>query len=191
MDKKKKRTLITAVGILVIIIGAAAIAYLFFYSYGNREPEYFVSNKKNKATKLYNEIMESDLLNNYPETAAGVMDLNNKINLLIYGNMLLNDELLDELLEKQRMLFSESLTNSISFEEQYENLVSGLEKYKELKTKCYDIVQESPQRHPDDENLTIIKAVWETDKMGEVIWEYILEENEDKQYKILRFQTAQ
>ncbi|KAI4453648.1 Thioredoxin [Holotrichia oblita] len=190
LDRQKKKKITTIAGFLIIIIGVVTVVSIILYTYINREKEYFVFSKKNLATRLYNEVMNYDFENDYPESASEVMEFNNKITLLIYGKMLLDNELLPGLLEKQRMLYSESLLSSITYDEQYENLVKGLEVYNQNKTICYDINQESPQNIPDHENMVSINTIWQTSNMGKVMWMYTLEENDAGQYKILRYEVV-
>lgn len=186
---KNKRNLI--IGLLVIVIGAVAITSIIVYALRIRQPEYFHPWRRNLATKLYNEVMDLDLENDYPKTASDVMEVNNVINQLIYGDMLLNNELLGGLLKVQRGLYAEELLESISYDEQYENLVAGLEKYRDLGTRCFEISQETPQRSVDDENTTLINVVWKTNNMGNMAWLYTLIENDKGQYKILRFEITE
>jgi len=184
MKKKSGRL----AGIIIVLVGLAGISAIFLYLYLNRGEQNFSTNRQKAAERLYSDITEYDYKNRYPTDAAGVLELNNNINLMIYGGMLANNNLLESLVEKQRLLFSDTLLEAVSQKNQVSNLEKALEEYKQNKTVCYSITTSEIGQSPDDENVTVASVVWQTNNMGYITWEYQLIQNEDGQYKISRFQ---
>jgi len=187
MKTRKKQS--RAIGIAIIIAGVLIIAALIYFLSINQGPQYFVYYKKNQATKLYDEIMAYDYSNlNTPES---ILDVNNKISLLLYGDMLTNDELLPGILQKQRLLYDDALLEINSFEDQLSALTKGLKEYKANKTVCYDVsVTRPPTLSQDYDNIYIATIEWQTNNMGKINWEYALIKKEDGQFRIRRFEAV-
>lgn len=186
MRRKKANT---GAAVLIIIFGVFILGTVIFYAYNihKNSKEYFVPIRKNIAEKYYNEVIQYDFESSYPESAEEVMELTNKVSLLLYGDMLLDEELIEGILVQQRYMYSNQLLSTTTFEEQYNNLLTGLNKYKELGTVIHSIEKESTKYDHYDEASAVIRVVQHTN-MGDLVWEYYLvkEEGTDN-FKINKF----
>ncbi|MDR1689414.1 MAG: hypothetical protein LBS21_12500 [Clostridiales bacterium] len=188
MRKRKSSKASFVAGIIIIFAAALFITGFFMYINSIQEKSYFYVNRKNMGTKLLEEIESYDFTNNYPEDAAAVMDCYNRINELIYGGYLVDDTLLGQLLTLQRQLWDESLLEKNPYGEQLEKLVSDWKKLDRDKMTCQDISAQSPQRYPDDEEITTVTVTWQVQNVGEIVWVYMLKEADDGKFKVFRFE---
>jgi type II secretory pathway pseudopilin PulG len=188
LRKRKSSKASFVAGIIIIFAAALFIIGFFMYINSIQEESFFHFNRKNMGTKLLEEIESYDFTNNYPEDAAAVMDCYNRINMLIYGGYLVDDTLLGQLLTLQRQLWDESLLEKNPYDAQLEKLVADWNNLNRDRMTCQDITAQSPQRYPDDEEITTVTVTWQVQNVGEVVWVYMLREGDDGKFKVFRFE---
>ncbi len=139
-----KKTKIS-VSIVVIIIGLFSIIALVLYSISiyNQKPNYYTPEKANKGEKIYSELSEIDFVNDYPQSPEEIVELNNKIMLFLYGNILADTRKISEVLEFQRNLFSTELNELNTLENQIENTNETFGIFLEKGVYVIDITQGS------------------------------------------------
>ena len=164
--------------VVILVVGVVAIASVLIYAYNlhKNTPVLFNSNKKTAAGKLYEKIKSIDLEANYPETPEAVMELYNDITLMLYGDMIVAEELFPELINIQRELLSGEILGMNTFDEQYQNLKDSLVKLAE--NKMYAFRYETDNAF-FDENLgpevCVISQKQFLYNMDTVYWNYNLQ----------------
>jgi hypothetical protein len=133
-DMKKINPL--AIAIFIFIIAAMTIA---IFSIKRKDDGSFQKEKAALAAKLYGEIKETDFENAYPQTPEDLIEINNKILFLIYGDMLADEKLVEEIVSAQRKMFSKELLELNSYESQLSKLILNLERLDELDTRVISV----------------------------------------------------
>ena len=174
-------------GLIIILISVCIFGGLLYLviSYDQARPHYFHHHRRGIATSLYNQIMELDLVNDYPATPERVMDINNKIFLLLHGNMLMDDRLIESLLVQQRHLYTDEILENLDFDTQYEHWIEMFNSFREYGTTVFEISMDSPVRHPLNNNMLTVEVTKFTNNLGNLRWIYALERaDEYSPYKI-------
>ncbi|GHU73999.1 hypothetical protein FACS1894188_00980 [Clostridia bacterium] len=178
--KRKKRVKVRIKGLngiiafFIVLLGITAVVAVILYakSESEKKPNIFVSQRKNLAEKYYNDVMDYDFDGGmYPKTPEEVVAYSIKANMLKYGDMLVDDSLIKDILVQERHLYAPSMLDELPLDEQYDKLIQGLAAYKEKGTICFSMVQESTNTYND---RVVIRVVWNTNNMGKLVWRYIL-----------------
>lgn len=171
-------------GIIVIIFGILIIATLIFYSFqiDKKTPKYFNAYKKNAAEKIYKEISTRDLDLDYPKTIEELMDFHNNITIMLYSNMLIDNEKLEEIINIERKLYTEELLSKNTIEEQYNKIVENLIKINE--EELYTIGIKTVSILKSSEEDSSVKVDQFVSKLGLVEWDYYLKKDDKNRWKI-------
>ena len=144
------------------------------------------------ATELQ-KLTEKDLEMGYPETPTEVVKFFARINQYIYNTGGLDDETFDKLLNQLRMLYSKSLLDQNTFEEQKENFIAEVQEFQKKKRKIanYTVDKESSLKYLDYDGqkcalIQISFFMTENGNYSKVFQDYILVK-EEKHWKILAF----
>lgn len=128
-----KKSSAKRVGLIIVMLGAIVIGFLARYGFNasNSKPRLFVKEKEIIANKLYEEITSADLEAKYPETPEKAMDLYSNINLLIFGDMIADETIYQDLVKILRKLYSNEIITANSEENQYQKLMDSIKILKE------------------------------------------------------------
>ena len=125
---------------------AIGVIYVF---YQHKNADKAESGNIPSATELQ-KLTEKDLEMGYPETPTEVVKFFARINQYIYNTGGLDDETFDKLLNQLRVLYSKSLLDQNTFEEQKENFIAEVQEFQKKKRKIanYTVDKESSLKYP-------------------------------------------
>ncbi len=168
---------------------AIGVIYVF---YQHKNADKAESGNMPSATELQ-KLTEKDLEMGYPETPTEVVKFFARINQYIYNTGGLDDETFDKLLNQLRMLYSKSLLDQNTFEEQKENFIAEVQEFQKKKRKIanYTVDKESSLKYLDYDGqkcalIQISFFMTENGNYSKVFQDYILVK-EEKHWKILAF----
>lgn len=168
---------------------AIGVIYVF---YQHKNADKAESGNIPSATELQ-KLTEKDLEMGYPETPTEVVRFFARINQYIYNTGGLDDETFDKLLNQLRMLYSKSLLDQNTFEEQKENFIAEVQEFQKKKRKIanYTVDKESSLKYLDYDGqkcalIQISFFMTENGNYSKVFQDYILVK-EEKHWKILAF----
>ncbi len=168
---------------------AIGVIYVF---YQHKNADKAESGNIPSATELQ-KLTEKDLEMGYPETPTEVVKFFARINQYIYNTGGLDDETFDKLLNQLRMLYSKSLLDQNTFEEQKENFIAEVQEFQKKKRKIanYTVDKESSLKYLDYDGqkcalIQISFFMTENGNYSKVFQDYILVK-EEKHWKILAF----
>lgn len=168
---------------------AIGVIYVF---YQHKNADKAESGNMPSATELQ-KLTEKDLEMGYPETPTEVVKFFARINQYIYNTGGLDDETFDKLLNQLRMLYSKSLLDQNTFEEQKENFIAEVQEFQKKKRKIanYTVDKESSLKYLDYDGqkcalIQISFFMTENGNYSKVFQDYILVK-EEKRWKILAF----
>lgn len=175
------------IGMVIISLSIAVILGIIYYSYLHtmQNPHRYLENKEGIGKKLYTKIMSYDDSENYPKTPEEVMDLFIDTTHMIYGKIILDESLYEEILKQQRMIYAEEILLLNSYENQYNELINQLKEMEDRDTYSISIAQKSPIYEIDDMNVCYITIVHKLKGMEDEEVEYILKKNNANQWKIV------
>jgi hypothetical protein len=166
---------------ILICIGIVGVGIMLMGSRKSKKIEDkgidFVTNKTEDATELFHEIMNVDYENSYPQGVSEVMNLYLKTVEILYGNMIENEDIMEQILEKQRKMYSTELIELNNFEKQYEVLKYSLN---ELKAKEIILITnqiESIEQSSIDPTTWIIEISEQYTNIGTVKKRYYLKQD--------------
>jgi hypothetical protein len=124
--KIKKQQVIAFV--IILVCGVAAIAGLLLHALRvTAETEQpFVHERRHNAQRLYRETIGRDILENYPQTPRELMEAYGASVWLLYGEFIATEDMFMQVIEFQRTLFSHELRQSITADEQFNNLMASI-----------------------------------------------------------------
>lgn len=185
-QKMAKNMTIFAFVTCLLVIG---VIYVF---YQHKNADKVESGNIPSATELQ-KLTEKDLEMGYPETPTEVIKFFARINQYIYNTGGLDDETFDKLLNQLRMLYSKSLLDQNTFEEQKENFIAEVQEFQKKKRKIanYTVDKESSLKYLDYDGqkcalIQISFFMTENGNYSKVFQDYILVK-EEKHWKILAF----
>ncbi|MCI9412443.1 MAG: hypothetical protein HFG36_10330 [Eubacterium sp.] len=185
-QKMAKNMTIFAFVTCLLVIG---VIYVF---YQHKNADKVESGNMPSATELQ-KLTEKDLEMGYPETPTEVVKFFARINQYIYNTGGLDDETFDKLLNQLRMLYSKSLLDQNTFEEQKENFIAEVQEFQKKKRKIanYTVDKESSLKYLDYDGqkcalIQISFFMTENGNYSKVFQDYILVK-EEKHWKILAF----
>lgn len=168
---------------------AIGVIYVF---YQHKNADKAESGNIPSATELQ-KLTEKDLEMGYPETPTEVVKFFARINQYIYNTGGLDDETFDKLLNQLRVLYSKSLLDQNTFEEQKENFIAEVQEFQKKKRKIanYTVDKESSLKYLDYDGqkcalIQISFFMTENGNYSKVFQDYILVK-EEKHWKILAF----
>ena len=168
---------------------AIGVIYVF---YQHKNADKAESGNIPSATELQ-KLTEKDLEMGYPETPTEDVKFFARINQYIYNTGGLDDETFDKLLNQLRMLYSKSLVDQNTFEEQKENFIAEVQEFQKKKRKIanYTVDKESSLKYLDYDGqkcalIQISFFMTENGNYSKVFQDYILVK-EEKHWKILAF----
>ena len=168
---------------------AIGVIYVF---YQHKNADKAESGNIPSATELQ-KLTEKDLEMGYPETPTEVVEFFARINQYIYNTGGLDDETFDKLLNQLRVLYSKSLLDQNTFEEQKENFIAEVQEFQKKKRKIanYTVDKESSLKYLDYDGqkcalIQISFFMTENGNYSKVFQDYILVK-EEKHWKILAF----
>lgn len=185
----KKSTVV--VSFLIIFIGISIIISMLYVSKLKMPAEdvYFNPKALSTARKSYKNItdLEEDT---YPPSPDMVVKLYFDGYTLIYGNMLADDTLIPEILQKQRLLLSDELLALNSLEEQEQAVKNGLEILKEknfyftstsVETTVYD-------KRKTDKGYVCVSQTG--NDFSKYYWNYYVQQDDNGYWKITHWKLA-
>ena len=185
-QKMAKNMTIFAFVTCLLVIG---VIYVF---YQHKNADKVESGNMPSATELQ-KLTEKHLEMGYPETPTEVVKFFARINQYIYNTGGLDDETFDKLLNQLRMLYSKSLLDQNTFEEQKENFIAEVQEFQKKKRKIanYTVDKESSLKYLDYDGqkcalIQISFFMTENGNYSKVFQDYILVK-EEKHWKILAF----
>lgn len=168
---------------------AIGVIYVF---YQHKNADKAESGNIPSATELQ-KLTEKDLEMGYTETPTEVVKFFARINQYIYNTGGLDDETFDKLLNQLRMLYSKSLLDQNTFEEQKENFIAEVQEFQKKKRKIanYTVDKESSLKYLDYDGqkcayIQVSFFMTENGNYSKVFQDYILVK-EEKHWKILAF----
>ncbi len=188
MRKEKNRTAATVITMLVIAF--AVISFYFYWSYRSVPLQELSEENMTEVEKLLNK----DLERYYPETPRETVKLLGSMIKVLYDNI--SDDEVKELAIKVRELYDDDFL-AVNPEETYlMNLYTDVASWKEKNRRIstyYLVKQELEQRKVLDgreyATVYISFTIQENMKFTE-IWEVMLRQNENEQWKILGWQIV-
>ena len=184
---KNKRN-VTA-GIIILFLGILVLGGIIFYAarITANTPRYFVTSKESVASALYDDLTSTDLDVAYPDSPEAVMDMYNKTVLLLYGDMIIDESIRQNVLSIQRQLYSNTILENNTFETQYENLVSFTNELHTLKAVTTQLERQDtffdPEKKLAEQGQCIVSVKQYITTLGIAYWNYYLDKI-DGQWKI-------
>lgn len=176
------------VGIAIIVLGIAILAYIINYSYLRYSslPNNFSANRKNIGEKLYTSVTEraAELEYAYPEEPLDVMTLYRDTRLLIYGDIIINDDLITDVIRIQRQLWSDELLNKTTEQEQFDNLKKSLDALGENRIRLTKAEVTSTGYDPFDQNICTANVSEYGINLDRLDWKYYLIKDSAGRWKI-------
>ncbi len=185
-QKMAKNMTVFAFVTCLLVIG------VIFVFYQHKKADKAESGNIPSATELQ-KLTEKDLEMGYPETPTEVVKFFARINQYIYNTGGLDDETFDKLLNQLRLLYSKSLLDQNTFEEQKENFIAEVQEFQKKKRKIanYTVDKESSLKYLDYDGqkcafIQISFFMSGNGNYSKVFQDYILVK-EEKRWKILAF----
>ena len=173
------------VSILVILLGFGIIGGFIFYAFQRNADvvQNFVRQHRSSGQLLYDEVFSFDLAEDYPQTPEEIMQLYSAITLLLYGGMIINDDLYVDILQQLRGILSNDLIEHIPLEIQLAHLQESLSVLGEV-----GALPRRPQvlhirRETEDRALAHVRQF--IMYYEHVYWIYLLERDENEHWKIM------
>ncbi|MDR1704429.1 MAG: hypothetical protein LBS19_07050 [Clostridiales bacterium] len=178
-------------GIIILVVSFSVITggvgYIAWYS--SQQPHYFVIEKKSLGDTLYRRLQEYDLENYYPETAEEVMEINNLLRRLMYGNIVADKDFIRVLVGYQRMLFDDVLLEANSLDTQTQKVIESGEMLYRNKISLYSssigTVFES-----DEVEMCIAPITEAMVNYEGLYWNYYLKKDADGRWKIYTWERT-
>ncbi len=178
MIYKRNSLLIVSLVILVGIVAIAGIYAFALYKDAGR-PKHFRLETEARATLLYEDVVNRDYKEDYPPTVEEVMELYSKGYELIYGNMIIDEEVFNSVVEAQRKLYTKELLAENSYDDQLVNLSSGLEKLSELNVICQKFECKAPIYDPTDNTYCMVRVIEYFSNGEKIYFNYYLIKDRD------------
>lgn len=187
MKKAKRGNFI----ILMFVIAIVVFASIYVDLYNKSKQGGFNNSKKTAAEILYDEIINYDLLNEYPKTPSEVVEIYCKTVRFLYGNMTADQELMYNVINVQRALLDDEILNLTGIEKQLDAFLLNLEKLKELNVICVGFEQKPPIYDEKDTKSCIINVTQLNSGASNSVKDYYLSKNNDSnQWKITKWEIV-
>jgi len=128
---KRKQNKISNKGLFIVvaIFGICLIGGLIAYGayVSNNIQHIFVREHRHVGERLYSETVELDLYANYPQSPTRLMEFYNTAFFLLNSNIIIYDNVMMEVINFQRNLFSAELLSLSTPQQQFETLRRNLE----------------------------------------------------------------
>lgn len=146
------------IGALVIILGIFAVIAMLVFGIKKEEnstTKYFNDVDKVVASEIYEKILELDE-DTYPATPKAVLDTYLGGYRLLYGDKIKDLSIVDNILEKQRILLSNKILEGTSLEKQKEIVLNNIANLKNQKIKVTQVfIEENNKLDGDTEEMTV------------------------------------
>lgn len=189
--KKKSNASSIIISILVILISACIIASAFFLDYLKSSPEdkYFDSRTLSTSKMLYSSIMS---LNdeNYPVAPEDVVTIYSNGFHLLYGNMIVDDIVIPDILRQQRKLLSQEVLDTNSLEAQEAKLQESLAMFKESSFSITSITILPMIYDKDNPNRGYVRVSQLGSDFTKYNWNYYVERDDKGFWKIIGWKKA-
>lgn len=171
--KKKTNNII---GILILLVGISVVVLVMAVSY-NRSSEYlnrFSDTKRATAEVLYNNVSRLADDGYYPDKPDELMDIYTDANLLLYGDMIIDESLRGEILLLQRKLLTDELLEKNEYEEQLSLLNASLEELKSHKFYITSVEQLPAIYSEGNPNECFVRVTQTANDFSKYYWSYFL-----------------
>jgi hypothetical protein len=180
-------------GYIILGLGAALIIAVIVWawsSYGDREQD-FVRHLQNQGRNLFTQVQAFDP-SAYPETPLEVMELFMAARHLLYGDMVLNEDITRYAFYTMRQLMSDEIYGLYTPEQHYEQLQSEIADLKELGIRIFTVNIGTVNFSPIDPTFCEVQVtenlVGPTESPA-VRWNYYLN-FEDGRWKVAGWNTV-
>lgn len=180
MSKKGNNTISVLFIILIIFIMIGFLGISIFKS--GQTSKYFSKEDSSVAQPLYDKIM-SLTEDNYPKTPEEVVSLYTDGYKLLYGDKIKDLSIVPNILEKQRLLFSEQLIAQNGLEEQTTAVLNNIENLKQNKVKITNITIKDTNYTNKNNTEATVKVV-NQDNLFQIYYYIYYLEMEADQWKI-------
>jgi len=180
-------------GILIIILGVVLLTSIIGFAYFTylNTPVYFDPHRRSVATRLYDSVMNTDLLNDYPRTPQEVMRYKMDITRLIYSGMIIDESLYPILVSQMRHLFGAELIMLNPFEEQLAVVTDAVNIFAAQGIFQTGWEQMEPLFNAADPTVSYIRATQSFNTGETFFWMYHLERTiPGNQWRITRFERT-
>ena len=177
-------------GILIIILGVIILASVIGFAYFTyiNTPVHFDPQRRAAATRLFESVMNTDLVNDYPRTPQEVMRYFLDISRLIYSGMIVNEDLYPALVAQMRNLLGPELLMLNSFEEQLATVMDSVAVFAELGIFQTGWEQLPPLFDTADPTVAYIRATQSFNTGETFYWLYSFERViPGNEWRIVRF----
>jgi len=112
------------IGVFILITGIAIVSGVLIHAFRiEAETERpFVHERRQSAERHYRDTLGRDMERDYPRTPRELMELYATTVLFLHGNFIALDSMFMQVIEFQRLLFTEELQGLMTAEEQFNNL---------------------------------------------------------------------
>jgi len=176
------------IGIVILAAGLIALGSILFYAITvwQTTPQYFAENKQALGKRLYDRVTVYDLDEAYPETPEQVLELYLDILLLQYGQIVVHEDVMRNLVSIQRRLYSdELLVMNPSEDMQYDELVRTTNKLYENKVTLTSTQRSSAVYAINDSGKCVFTVKQANTGYGFTYWEYYMQKDAQGQWKLL------
>ncbi|MDR2938712.1 MAG: hypothetical protein LBV08_00145 [Clostridiales bacterium] len=176
----------TSTAVFVTLAGVSFIVLLLIFSIRvyNQNPSYYNPGKGSKGEKIYSGLAEYDFINAYPETPEEVIEINNKIMIFLYGNILADTSKIAEVLEFQRNIFSDGLNGLNTLESQIENTVGSFNEFSNEGVYVLDVKSGSVKYTSKDDDMCSVILTFYFNNIESIKKQYNLVRGADNKWKI-------
>ena len=189
MDNKSNNNSKVA-GIMIIIVGVVIVTALIgfaYFTYRNNVVN-FDPNRRAVATRLFESVINTDLILDYPRTPQEVMRYWLDISRLLQSGMIVNDELYPRLVTQMRYLLDDELLRMNPFEEQLFMVLDTSYIFRQNQIMQTGWTQLTPLFYADDPTVCYVRASQSFNTGETVYWlfrlERVIPQNE---WRIARF----
>jgi hypothetical protein len=169
-------------GITIIIFGIILIACMavYFYVSTRNDDRDFVRSRQKLAESLFERIERFDP-DEYPDSPLAVMELYCAVRHFLYGDMVLNQDILRYAFDVKRMLYTREALETLDEEEEYAEFLNAIAEMRRRNQRIHSIKVGTESYHSLDPTVCYI-TIEDTNINAEprLSWQYILIFEDDK-----------
>ncbi len=191
-NKSTGKMLGSIIFILVVVFMLIGGIFLKIRAVGDAVAETrFKEGKEAEATVLYDKIVDYDYVNDYPKTPEEVMDIYLKTVRMLYGDMIVSEELYSEILSKQRLLLDEEILSLTTEEKQMERLLISLDLLKQQGVFALSLEQKAPVYNEDDKRYCVVRVTqFNSSSTNSYRNFYLSQNNAEGKWKIINWEAT-
>ncbi len=169
-------------GIVILTLGICIISGIIIFSKARTDSwvDVFVQSRTNIAVRLYEAVKYLDFENDYPKSPEDVTDVYNDTVLLLYGDMILDEDVRKEVITVQRELLSTDILENNSFDSQYENLLSSTKQLYDKGIRASEFSKGVAFISSTEPDTCIIPVKQMFTNQTSVYWNYYLKKQDSK-----------